>query len=443
MENQIVKVSRIVNHIQIKGVVRNELDFYQDCIVDGEVEVGGDWKKTNDYPNYIAEVVSKSTTARACFDVFQKAVIGNGLKNSVGKLLISESENLDSLLEKVNADFSLLYRFAVLVKYKIMGETITATLHHLNAEFVRYGLPTENGNIYSVIYNPYFNTSEEGEKKQWIQYPLFDESRVAEDLEWFLENNQHYSNRGTTEEEFGQVYFYNITTPLSRTYSRPSIDSADNAMQAEALLWEFHKANLRNNGYGGGIITIVGDPDAPIEVNARGEVTLTAREAFEAQLQDNTLGAENAGAFTVLWLTGTNPILPKIEPFANSTENDTRFLNLAPVIKEAITTAWGVPSILANIQEAGKLGNTQEIELAIMRMNDVVKPFQTKLESCLNTLLHLIYPLKDVEIIPTSPILEIPQWIFDNLSPEAKNEYIERKYGIKNNAQNVTTYITD
>jgi capsid portal protein len=210
-------------------------------------------------------------------------------------------------------------------------------------------------------------------------------------------------------------------------------------MQAEALLWEFHKANLRNNGYGGGIITIVGDPDAPIDVNTRGEVTLTAREAFEAQLQQNTLGAENAGAFTVLWLTGTNPVLPKIEPFANSTENDTRFLNLAPVIKEAITTAWGVPSILANIQEAGKLGNTQEIELAIMRMNDVVKPFQAKLEYCLNTLLHLIYPLQQVEIIPTSPILEIPQWIFDNLSQEAKNEYIENKYGIKNNLQNVTT----
>lgn len=367
---------------------------------------------------------------------------GQGFVESDGinfeKLLACEGITVASVYEKVASDFALLDRFALKVLFDYddaAGVFFVKGFESLEVEYCRYGLPNEKGEVRTVVYNPFFNTVEESQRTQWVEYPLFDLGNVEDDYELFILKNSH---NGLTFDDFAQVLFFNITTPINRVYSRPEIVSAEYAMQADSLIWQFHAKNLQNNGYAGGIITVVGDPNEPVETHpTTGETVTTLQESFEYELQNKLLGAENAGNFITLFIKGSNPTFPKIEPFANNNDNDTRFLGLPEPLKEAITTAWNVPSILANIERGGKLGNTQEVELAIMQMNNNVRAKVSILEKTFSMLLTLMYKKTiTLKVIPISPILEIPQWIFENLTPTQKAEYIEKKYGIKQNGPN-------
>lgn len=428
-----------VSNILLQGVTRARLDFTQRCIEDGDVQntnVG--YQNLNDFPQYISGLVGRSPVARACYRVVQNYMKGAGFvveegTECVGKLKTWYGSTVLSSYEATTIDFALLDRFAIRVHFEYnqdAGVFCVSGFDVLEVENCRYGLPNEKGEVKTVVYNPFFNTVEQSQKTQWVEYPLFDLNTVAEDYEQFVKTNSHKS---LGVDDFAQVIFFNTTTPINRVYSRPEIVSAEFAMQADASVWQFHAKNLQNNGYAGGIITIVGDPSEPVETHpTTGEVTLTLQEDFENNLQNKLLGVENAGNFVTMFVKGSNPIFPKIEPFANNNDNDTRFLGLPEPLKEVITTAWNVPSVLANIQIGGKLGNTQEVELAIMQMNNNVRSKVEILENTFSMLLTLMYKTPIcLKVVPISPVLEIPQWVFENLSATQKAQYIKTKYGIK------------
>jgi len=290
---------KLVKDIVLQGVTRNELNFLQSCISDGEVTENGVTIRTNDFPQYIASLVEGSPVARACYRVRQNYIKGDGFTMPIAKLQTGcFGELFHSTFENVSNDFELLDRFAVLVKYEwIMGSYQIASFSHLPAEYCRYSMPDENGEVNSLVYNPYFNTTEETLRKQYVIYPLFAPSKVEESKEFFEIANAHNHNA-----DFGQVIFYNLTTPINRTYSRPDITSAENAMLADSLLWKFHTANLKNNGFLGGIMNVYGDPDKPVNADEHEFSRVTVGEEFERKVRDLFSGAGNAGTLLVNWL---------------------------------------------------------------------------------------------------------------------------------------------
>ena len=427
-------IIKLAQDITLQGVTRTQIDFLQECIADGEVWEGDFLRRTNDFPQYLCRLVEDSPVARACYRVLQNYVRGSGLtqpevlKTPVG----NDSEPFEIVLENVANDYVLLFRYAILVRFDFNGLNgyKVKSFSHLPAEYCRYSIPTIEGEVNSVVYNPYFNTSEAQLRTQYMIYPLFNLETVEEDMKCFAQMNKH---RNDCEKlEFAQVIFFNQTTPLNRTYSRPDISSAENAMIADALIWKFHVANLRNNGFLGGILNVYGDPDKPAYEVIEGRGTVSVGEEFERKIRNMFSGAGNAGAIMTNWLLNPTDMPTKFDSF-QSNDNDTKFSELPALLKEAIATAFNVPSILANIQQSGKLGNTQEVELAIKQMNANIAGKQRVLEAQFTYLLRAVLGTFEVEcnIIPTSPVLEVPQFIFDSLTPEQKSEYIEKNYGIK------------
>ena len=67
-----------------------------------------------------------------------------------------------------------------------------------------------------------------------------------------------------------------------------------------------------------------------------------------------------------------------------STDDDKKYTTLDGMVVSKIATASNVPPILANIQTAGKLGDSQEIQNAVAVLNGKTQKFRAKLESFYN-----------------------------------------------------------
>lgn len=181
-------------------------------------------------------------------------------------------------------------------------------------------------------------------------------------------------------------------------------------------------------------MSITGDPDQPILDKETGEPTnSTLGEETRLKLANIFAGENNAGAVATFWNTDPEAPPVKFEAFQSSS-NDSTFLELHQVVKEIIVTAFGVPSILANIETAGKLGSSQERELANQIMTENVKSMQVELaktfEALINASVWTDNELVQLSVIPRQTYIELPEWVIAQMPFEAKADYIKKQYGI-------------
>ena len=432
--------------IKKEGVTRQRISYVNGIIRDDFFdEKGGAY---NDFPQLFASVLSGSPTASSCITVLKDFIEGDSIGNELGGLVVnSDDETLDELNRQVSNDLAYLSRFAVLVNYKVeinsavtkivgklkgnikpatqkrylsqldgllknQGLQVTGiNLRHLPAEYVRYGEPDFQGEVRHVVYNPYIGTSEETLKTQERKYPLFDPDNVLDDFYLYQEMNAD----SKTNYEFGQVLFYNKTSELDRIYSKPSFVSAKDAMLAEAEIFLYHLRNIQNNFLLGGVINAYGNPNQPIiERNGEESSWKTVGSELTQQLQDVFAGAKNAGAFIVMWNRLAEEKMD-IQPFSGNA-NDSKFSSVTTQIRDTIITAMQVPPILAGVQVAGKLGDSQEKEGAIMYMNNRVKGLINAKDNALTRLMSKKYGvLTEVRTIKKKEVIEIKEEIKEEI----------------------------
>lgn len=378
------------------------------------------WGENNNLPQNILKYIYESHTASACLDTFIDFLEGDGFsQKELGTFKVNEKQTLDDLHSIISKDETYLEGFGVLVKYNAFGEKVS--LDHLPFECLRLGIPDDTGYISKIYYNPYYGTSDFKEN-QTISYDVYNPKREVVLSQ--IENNGEKYN--------GQVYFFAHEKPLKRFYPEPFFIAGLKWFLIDHKIGTFHERNIDNNFLLSVLFKMVGDPDEALEKDDKGNVTLTVGQAFDNMLSSTLTGADNGGISMVLW-SKLKDQFPEIAPFPSNTNHEL-FTTLQQLTIDNISISTKVPPILANIQVAGKLGNSQEIVNAIKLMYQRVNRKQRALEGAYKEL------LKDFKGVPTitdltirniSPVDVIPPEVWESLTRDEQRKFVENNFDIE------------
>jgi hypothetical protein len=125
--------------------------------------------------------------------------------------------------------------------------------------------------------------------------------------------------------------------------------------------------------------------------------------------------------------------MPEIQAFPSSTNHEL-FIALQQLTIDNISITTKVPPILANIQVAGKLGNSQEIVNSVKLMYQRVNKKQRKLERAYKELLtgFLNAPIvNELTIRNINPVDVIPPEVWASLTLSEQRKFIENNYDIE------------
>jgi hypothetical protein len=236
--------------------------------------------------------------------------------------------------------------------------------------------------------------------------------------------------------DYSEVYLFCETNELDRIYSKPAYFKAgENAFLAEAGIFSFHERNIANNFFLGGILSVKGDPNQVIQVSEK--QTTTLGEQFEQNLQYAFGGHNSSGSIMTNWYNSNEQPISLTSFQANS--NDKMFDSLIQALKSNIVTVMQVSPLLAGIEIAGKLGDSQEKESAIKFQNEKTQYLREQVSNFLNVMMHNFADFdlnaatnvdNEVKIIPISEYLVIPDNYWEIIPLKEKQKIVSEKFGI-------------
>ena len=381
----------------------------------------------NDFPDYLIKTVSDSPNAISAMRKLQGFVQGRGLVDeSVSDLLVNESETFDELHEKIAKDLAFSERFAVRIVPNVGGGI--DQIYHIPFEAVRFGLPDDNGKVNYIAVNYLFNTVDY-RPSDTKHYPIFELRKGLNN--WRQDAAQKEIDYKDEGEYTGHVYFYSATSEKNRTYSRPSYFAAQDYMKVDFKLGEFHTRNTDNNFFLGGIISVVGDPDAVI-YNEDGSEYSTAGQEFNKELGNTFSGTDKAGQWMLDWIDAPEDAT-KVSPWPGNTNHEL-FTVLEGICEDRIAKSIGIPKVLMGVPTTGKLGDSQEIRNAIKFTNETTETQRRKLQSTYTVFIELMnaaVPEEGVIIEKIKDFTDLSDSIVAKLSPSQLESYLQDNFGIK------------
>jgi hypothetical protein len=380
------------------------------------------WGKKNNLPQEIIQTIYDSPTASACMDTFIDFLEGDGItQEEIAKFKINKTQTFDELHSQVAPDEGYCEGFAIEVKYGPTYEILS--LKHLPFESTRLGVPDDYGFVSKIHYNPLYGTCDYRNENDTIIYDVYNPDPETVKAQY---------EKGK-EKYCGQVYYYATEKPLKRFYPEPFYYGGLKWFIIDNKIMTFHERNIDNNFLLSVLMKIIGDPDEAAETDpVTGAVTKTVGQLFNEQMHSELAGAENGGKVFVAWAK-VKEAFPELQAFPNSTNHDL-FIALQQLVVDNISIATKVPPILANIQVAGKLGNSQEIVNAIKLMYQRVNKKQRILERAYKELLSKFMGAPDVSelsIRNLNPVSIMPPEVWASLTREEQRKFIENNYDIE------------
>lgn len=380
----------------------------------------------NDYPDFLIKTVSDSPNAIAVMRKLQGFVQGRGIADeNLSDFMVNESETFDELHAKIAKDLAFAERFAIKIVPNLGGGI--DKIYHIPFEAVRFGLPDEFGKVHYVAVNYLFNTFDY-KISDTRHYPIFELKKGL--TNWRQEAEQQVIDF-EREEYTGHVYFYSATSEKNRTYSRPSYFAAQDYMKVDFKLGEFHNRNTDNNFFLGGVLTVVGDPDAVI-YNEDGSEYSTAGQEFKRELANTFSGTDQAGRIMIDWVDAPEDAT-KVTAWPGNTHHEL-FTVLEGICEDRISKSMGLPKILLGVPTSGKLGDSQEIRNAINFTNENTEHYRRKLESTYNVLVDLMpvpTPEDGVVIERIKDFTDLSDAVLNRLSPSQLEKYLQDNFGIE------------
>jgi hypothetical protein len=382
----------------------------------------------NDFPQYLIKLVNSSPTGKPCSSRLKRFVMGKGFQNPANEnKKVNPEETLLQLHRKVSADFAFFSRFALLVHPTAKGTV--EQIRYIPAEMVRWGAPDENFMVQDAYYNPFILTGDVRRiSLENCLYPTWelgsmDARRIREDI-------KRVEKRGGVYK--GHIFFFHLTDERNRIYSRPEYFAGEDYLALDQQIGLFHSRNVKNNFFLGGVMNVFGNPEQGI-ADRDGDIYTTLGEEFQKQMADSFSGAENAGSLLVNWIQEQGQEA-SVVPFQPNTHHE-MFLLLNDLVEQKLSTLFGIPLILLGKPTAGKLGENQEIRNAIAFTNETTEHYRTTLETIYTTLFADLKGFSRnaaaLKIQPIQDFTDLPDAIFQSLTPKQKEEYLFESYQIE------------
>lgn len=297
----------------------------------------------NAYPQRVADIVRASAMAAKCTNVYGKFIAGQGFADAAFARapLNDANQGADALLRLVAGDMALYQGFALHINYNGKGQIVQ--VQHVPFEHCRWALPPDGQTLptHVCVYDDWGRIRYRTIKRDKIDViPLFNPSPAV--VEAQAEAAEGWDNYK------GQILYYSAAGAMYPT-AVPDPVLEDCVTDAEIKLFKWR--NISTNFMASHLYINRGI----FESDASRAAMVEALQAFQ--------GADNAGKIMLVESTSTetDPTLVKVDV----QENDSLFKYTEESVQQNIRFAYGIPGVLVGVEQAGKLGNSQEIEQAI------------------------------------------------------------------------------
>jgi hypothetical protein len=355
-----------------------------------EEKIGKDWilfGGDNLFPNFLIEMMNKSSMNRRCIQAKTDATVGKGLTtgNEQTEYVLKRAnphESWNEVLEKVALDYVLFGGYAINVIWTRDGSQISE-VYHLDFSKVRSGKLGEDDMVEEYYYC--FDWTQLRRKEYKPQkYHAFDPDKAKKSA---VEG----------EEGLSQILYVKNYQPSQTFYPLPEYAGSLNDIQLDVQISEFHNSNLSNG------LT----PNLWVHFND-GDPGPEGRYKLWEEISDAYSGAHNAGRF-FLTFSDTVESAPTITPLTLA--NDGYYLQLEERIASRILSGHGISSPLLlglRVGSSGLGSNSEEIKVSWQHyLFTVIRPLQKTLLKTFNTLMYYKgYPEIELAILPEAIFTE-------------------------------------
>lgn len=376
-----------------------------------EKEKNKDWVKygeDNCYPQYLVGLFNKSAKHNAILTAKQKYTYGRGLKIKetlptdeaikAQQFLVRPNtfETLNDILNKVILDKRLYGGYAIQVVWsKLTGKV--AQVYHMDFAKVR-----------SNVDNTSFYYSDD-----WADY----RPKVTE-----------FNAFNPEKREGVQILYYREYRPNLSTYPLPDYIGAIPYIESDVEVANFHRANLQNNFFFGGILNF-----------NNGIPTDEEQRALVRRINNKHGSTDNAGRWIINFSDGSDkaPNVISLQP----SELDKQFDILNDTIQQEIFVAHRVTSpMFFGIRVEGQLGGRNEMidAFKLFEQNEI-KPDQNHFEELFNYLISLNGINNAYELQPLEPFS--PEFTEQTLLQIATKDELREMAGLPKLEQPISTNV--
>jgi hypothetical protein len=328
--------------------------------------------ENNCYPQYLVDLFNRSAKHNAILTAKQKYTYGRGLKIKEG-LVTEQAIKAQSFLVRPNnfETLSDIFNKAVLDKRIYGGYALQIVWSKLTGKVAQV-YHMDFAKIRSNVDNTSFYYSD-----NWEDY----RPKVTE-----------YDAFNTEKREGVQILYYREYRPNLSTYPLPDYIGAIPYIESDVEVANFHRANLQNNFFFGGILNF-----------NNGIPTDEEQRALVRRINNKHGSTDNAGRWIINFSDGSDkaPNVISLQP----SELDKQFDILNDTIQQEIFVAHRVTSpIFMGIRVEGQLGGRNEMVDAfkLFEQNEI-KPDQHHFEELFNYIIGLNGINQPYEVQPLEP----------------------------------------
>jgi hypothetical protein len=326
----------------------------------------------NNYPQYLVNLFNRSAKHNAILTAKQKYTYGRGLKIKEG-LVTDQAIKAQAFLVRPNnfETLSDIFNKAVLDKRLYGGYALQIVWSKLSGKVAQV-YHMDFAKIRSNVDNTCFYYSDD-----WSDY----RPKVTE-----------FEAFNPEKREGVQILYYREYRPNLSTYPLPDYIGAIPYIESDVEVANFHRANLQNNFFFGGILNF-----------NNGIPTDEEQRALVRRINNKHGSTDNAGRWIINFSDGSDkaPNVISLQP----SELDKQFDILNDTIQQEIFVAHRVTSpIFMGIRTEGQLGGRNEMVDAfkLFEQNEI-KPDQQHFEELFNYIIGLNGINQPYEVQPLEP----------------------------------------
>jgi len=326
----------------------------------------------NNYPSYLVDLFNRSAKHNAILTAKQKYTYGRGLKIKEG-LVTDQAIKAQAFLVRPNSFETLsdIFNKAVLDKRLYGGYALQIVWSKLSGKVAQV-YHMDFAKIRSNVDNTSFYYSD-----NWADY----RPKITE-----------FDAFNPEKREGVQILYYREYRPNLATYPLPDYIGAIPYIESDVEVANFHRANLQNNFFFGGILNF-----------NNGIPTDEEQRALVRRINNKHGSTDNAGRWIINFSDGSDkaPNVISLQP----SELDKQFDILNDTIQQEIFVAHRVTSpIFMGIRVEGQLGGRNEMVDAfkLFEQNEI-KPDQQHFEELFNYIIGLNGINQPYEVQPLEP----------------------------------------
>ena len=326
----------------------------------------------NSYPQYLVNLFNRSAKHNAILTAKQKYTYGRGLKIKEG-LVTEQAIKAQAFLVRPNTFETLsdIFNKAVLDKRLYGGYALQIVWSKLSGKVAQV-YHMDFAKIRSNVDNTSFYYADD-----WANY----RPKVTE-----------FEAFNPDKREGVQILYYREYRPNLSTYPLPDYIGAIPYIESDVEVANFHRANLQNNFFFGGILNF-----------NNGIPTDEEQRALVRRINNKHGSTDNAGRWIINFSDGSDkaPNVISLQP----SELDKQFDILNKTIQEEIFVAHRVTSpMFFGIRTEGQLGGRNEMidAFKLFEQNEI-KPDQQHFEELFNYIIGLNGINQPYEVQPLEP----------------------------------------